>query len=74
MLAERGKQYAIYVKSPAAVELHLELPQGAYDIEQINAITGKTIKELRSEHAGGIKKIATVDSAKEVAIRIKAAK
>ncbi len=30
VLAERGKQYAIYVKSPSAVELELDLPQGAY--------------------------------------------
>jgi hypothetical protein len=73
VLSERGKQYAIYVKSPAAVELELELPQGAYDFEQINAITGKTIEKQRSEHTGGVKKIKTVEVAKEVALRIKAA-
>ena len=43
---ERGKQYAIYVKSPSAVELELELPQGNYFFDQTNAITGFTIETV----------------------------
>ncbi len=72
MLAERGKQYAIYVKSPAAVELELELPQGNYFFDQTNAITGFTIETVSIEHEGGSVKIKTPDGVKEVAIRLKA--
>jgi hypothetical protein len=72
VLSEPGRQYAIYVKSPEAVELELDVPQGTYDIDQINAITGKTIHKERSEHTGGVKKIKTVEGATEVAVRIKA--
>jgi hypothetical protein len=74
MLAEPGKQYAIYIKWPSTVDLQLELPKGTYNIDQISVFTGKTIHEERTEHTGGIKKIETAGGEREVAIRIKAVK
>lgn len=40
VLAEKGKQYAIYIENPTGATIQLQLPDGTYRTEWINPITG----------------------------------
>jgi hypothetical protein len=40
VLAENGKQYAIYIENPTGATIQLQIPDGTYRTEWINPITG----------------------------------
>lgn len=53
VLAETGKQYAIYWMGGKQVNLELTLPKGNYSLEWISPLTGKTEKKGLLNHSGG---------------------
>lgn len=54
-LVEPGRQYAVYLKAPAAewAELLVELPKGRYRVEWISVKTGVVTKRETLRHDGG---------------------
>jgi hypothetical protein len=54
VLAEPGKQYAVYLRSVKDVVLQLDLPKGKYQGEWLDAVTGKRIAIPMLEHRGGV--------------------
>ena len=53
VLAEAGKQYAVYVRAGTRRELTLNLPEGNYHAEWINTRTGAVEREETFNHPGG---------------------
>jgi hypothetical protein len=53
VLAETGKQYAIYWMGGKQVNLELNLPGGHYSLEWINPMTEKKEKKISLNHPGG---------------------
>jgi hypothetical protein len=70
VLAEKGKQYAIYLGSAKGIALQLQLPKGAYEGEWLDAVSGQYVKLPRLEHAGDIMKIKPPDFAQDCALRL----
>lgn len=70
VLAEPGKQYAIYLRGgPGA--LSLTIPEGKYRLEWIDTKTGLGAGDEAFEHPGGGKKITPPGFQEDVALRIK---
>lgn len=44
VLAERGKQYAIYIWGKGPFEIDLAIPEGEYNLTFMNPVTGRTTK------------------------------
>jgi hypothetical protein len=74
VLAEAGKQYAVYVRGGGATGLSLDLPEGAYRAEWLNPRTGKVDAALDFKHPGGERALAVPPYAEDVALRIKRAR
>ncbi|HZT81996.1 MAG TPA: hypothetical protein VFA26_17350, partial [Gemmataceae bacterium] len=73
VLAEPGKQYAIYVRGGTQAELVLELPAGTYRAEWVDTKTGKAARTEDIEHKGGTRKLASPAYTEDIALRIKRA-
>jgi len=69
-LAEKGKQYALFIRGGERVELKLDLPAGAYRAEWVNTLTGAVDKAERLDHAGGARMIESPPYKGEIALRI----
>src|SRR5205823_3495588 len=61
ILAERGRQYAVYVRGGVAAELTLELPEGRYRAEWLNPRTGKVDRAEDFRHLNGEKTLTSPD-------------
>ena len=72
VLAERGKQYAVYVRGGMAAELTLELPGASYRAEWVNSRTGKVEKTDNFEHNGGERTLTAPVFTDDIALRISA--
>ncbi|MCE9528844.1 MAG: cellulase family glycosylhydrolase [Planctomycetales bacterium] len=70
VLAESGKQYALYFHGSPGEEVTLELPQGEFAAEWINVTSGKTIRQFSPESAGPETKIPVPPNQGELALRI----
>lgn len=44
-LAERGRQYAVYIEGSGPADLRLNIPKGRYRIEWIDTLAGEVLKE-----------------------------
>lgn len=53
VLAEQGKQYAIYLFGGKQAKLRLDLPQGTYDAEWLDPVSGKSLGKKQLAHNGG---------------------
>jgi hypothetical protein len=73
VLAEGGKQYAVYLRGGKAAELVLDLPAGTYKAEWVNTKTGAVDKAEDLRHEGGPRKLAVPEYKDDVALRVTAA-
>ena len=70
-LAEKGKQYAVYVRGEGLNGLALDLPSGPYRAEWINTRTGAVDKASTFRHPGGQRTLRPPSYSEDVALRIK---
>jgi hypothetical protein len=70
VLAEAGKQYAVYLRGGKAAELVLDLPAGTYNAEWVNTRTGAVDKAEDLRHEGGQRKLACPEYKDDVALRV----
>ena len=69
VLAERGKQYAVYVDGGSRAELQVDLPAGDYAAEWIDTRTGAKVKA--EEVSGGrVRTLKSPGYAEDIALRI----
>ena len=57
VLAETGKQYAIYIENPTGATIQLQIPDGQYRTEWINPITGILEAGTKMTATGGVLEI-----------------
>lgn len=72
VLAEAGKQYAIYLHGGPEAALQLELPAGEYVAEWIDVVGGNMEQREQFKHAGGIATIKSPRYATDIALRVRA--
>ncbi|HEX7584387.1 MAG TPA: hypothetical protein VF373_06830, partial [Prolixibacteraceae bacterium] len=70
VLAETGKQYAIYWMGGKQVDLELILPKGNYYLEWMNPVTGKSEKKEKVNHSGGKIKLESPVYQEDIALHI----
>lgn len=70
VLAEPGRQYALYLHGGTKAAPVLNLPPGHYRAEWVNVFTGKIDKRETVRHAGGDLTLTSPDYEKEIALRL----
>ena len=70
VLAEAGKQYALYWMGGKQVNLEIQLPKGEYSILWLNPLNGKTEKKSSFSHSGGIAKLESPNYLEDMALRM----
>lgn len=70
-LVERGKQYAVYLKSGQQAGLQLQMPPGTYEVDWLDTRTGKIARCERLKHAQGAATLRSPGYAEDIALRIK---
>lgn len=70
VLAEPGRQYAIYFKDSPGFDFHLDLPAGSYHVSWLDAVTSKEPAATVVEHAGGRLSLRTPTEFAEAALRV----
>jgi hypothetical protein len=70
ILAETGRQYAIYIYGGEQAKVALELPAGSYKVGWLSPFTGKTEKKETLKHAGGIAQLTSPSYKTDVALKI----
>jgi len=72
VLAEAGRQYAIYFKDAAGLGLQLDLPPGKYRVEWIDVISGKSLRSRDVEQGGDAPAgLQNPPEPREIAVRVK---
>lgn len=74
VLAEPGKQYAVYLREGKNAEITIELPAGRYEAAWVDPITGKTEPVAAFDHAGGAKGLRVPAFGQDAALRVVAVK
>ena len=69
LLAEQGRQYAIYIWGRGPFNLDLSIPEGSYNVTFINPATGKSTKAETAE-ADGTMRLITPPYPEDVAVKI----
>ncbi|HMC88258.1 MAG TPA: hypothetical protein VKI17_01865 [Gemmataceae bacterium] len=72
VLAEPGKQYAVYLRSGKSVALKMELPKGKYEGEWLDALSGRRIQLPPLEHGGGEALLTPPEFSQDCALRLSA--
>jgi len=70
VLAEPGRQYAIYVFGGTQVTLMLELPKGGYAAQWLNPVTGRIAGRQKLSHPGGVASLASPSYAEDIALSV----
>jgi hypothetical protein len=70
VLAERGRQYAVYVRGGVAAELTFDLPAGSFRAEWLSPRTGKVERGETFRHAGGERTLKSPDYTEDIALRL----
>ncbi len=70
ILAETGKQYAIYQVSGKQVNLEINLPKGNYSLEWMNPLNGKFEKKISLNHPGGKAKLVSPAYSEDISLKI----
>ena len=70
VLAETGKQYAIYWMGGKQVKLEIQLPKGDYSVLWLNPLNGKTEKNSSYSHPGGIARLESPNYQEDIALKI----
>ena len=74
VLAERGKQYAVFLRGGREARLVLDLPAGTYKAEWVNTGSGAVEKSETFTHAGGPRTLASPPYDADIALRVLAGK
>ena len=69
-LAEKGKQYAVFLRGAAPAAVILALPAGAYDVDWVNIWTGDAEKSEELNHPGGPKEFPVPPYKEGIALRV----
>ncbi len=72
VLAEPGKQYALYVRGRGPVTLRLDLPAGSYRAEWLDTKTGQAAGGEGFEHAGGERELKSPAFEADIALGLRA--
>ena len=72
VLAETGKQYAVYVLGGSQATLRLELPAGSSRAEWVDTKTGAVAKTDSFDHTGGERALASPAYEADIALGIRA--
>ncbi|HEV3083136.1 MAG TPA: cellulase family glycosylhydrolase [Gemmataceae bacterium] len=70
VLAEPGKQYAVYLRTCKDVSLRLELPAGQYEGEWLDAVSGRKTALARLGHVGGVMLLKPPEFGQDGALRL----
>ena len=70
VLAEPGRQYAVYIFGGPAARLTLAVPAGTYRAEWLNPETGQIDKDEKVDHPGGNLLLSSPPYARDVALRL----
>jgi len=70
ILSEKGIQYAIYIYRGEKVNLELMLPEGNYEIEWLDTLTGKYYGKKSLNHNGGNATLTSPTHPEDIALRI----
>ena len=70
VLAETGKQYAIYWMGGKSVNLEISLAKGNYSFQWMNPLNGKWEKKTSFNHAGGKAILKSPEYAEDISLRI----
>ncbi|HWB25661.1 MAG TPA: hypothetical protein VG738_09285 [Chitinophagaceae bacterium] len=71
-LAEKGKQYAIYIYGHTPGVLQVMLPKGSYNIQWYNTLTGEYSDLKTLDHSGGNTTLAPPPYAEDIVLKITA--
>ena len=71
VLAEIGKQYAIYIDGGEKCDLELELPEGNYIVDWVSTKNGNIEKTETVSHTGGSVTLISPIYNEDIAVRIK---
>ncbi|WP_422927864.1 hypothetical protein [Singulisphaera sp. PoT] len=74
VLAEAGKQYAVYLSGGKRVSLEVDLPAGAYHAEWLDTRSGEVVKvvDLEVKEGSGLIQLNSPDFEEDIALRIMA--
>jgi hypothetical protein len=70
VLAEPGRQYALFLRKSAGATLELDLPMGTYDGLWLIPVTGETTAIARFNHTGGTARFIPPQGSGDVALRL----
>jgi Cellulase (glycosyl hydrolase family 5) len=70
VLAEAGKQYAVYIFGARLTGLQLQLPPGSYQLTWLDPVSGENTETEKLEHHGGTAAIELPPYTYEVALRL----
>ena len=70
ILAESGKQYAVYLRNTKDVTLRIALPEGEYEGEWLDAVSGQRRALPALAHSGGAAQVNPPDFAHDCALRL----
>jgi hypothetical protein len=70
VLAEPGKQYALYFRSTKGLTLGIDLPEGKYEGEWLDAVSGRRIDIPLLDHQGGVTVLRPPEFAQDCALRL----
>jgi len=70
VLAEAGRQYAVYLFGENITRLELEVPEGNYAVEWVHPLSGETRKDAPLRHPGGVLSLPTPKFQPDLAARI----
>ena len=73
-LAERGKQYAGYLKGGSRADLQIDLPTGFFAYEWLETKTGKIVKSGTIQQKEGLATLNSPEYSEDIALRIRAAR
>jgi hypothetical protein len=71
VLAEPGRQYAVFVRGGSRAELVLNLPAGSYKAEWVNTKTGRVDAREAFRHKGGRRTLASPRYREDIALRVR---
>lgn len=71
VLAEKGRQYAIYLHGGTQADLELQLPEGTYSVEWFDTKTGQVTGKKTLRHDGGRATVSSPKYQQNIALRIK---
>lgn len=71
VLAQHGREYAVYVRGGEQTKLVLDLPAGRYRASWLDTKSGVTAGEAAFDHAGGERTIASPNYREDIALAVR---